>query len=137
MSVERIDESGCAYITMQAYEGQLSDKQLAATGAPMVATDEDNTPLECDECGETPLKQMLLLVEVIDEEERLLALSCEYCGFEPDRASEWEFDIRETETATVHEWICPECGGGEDEYPVWQEYVDVADEHVSEWDETY
>lgn len=112
LGVESIDESGCAFLTISAYDGELTEYKVAATGAPMMATNSNNDPIECYKCNSEPIKRMLLLVEVVDEEQRLLILNCDECGFQPEMSSDWDFKVRETETATIHEWYCPKCSGG-------------------------
>jgi len=137
LGAEYVDESGCALITMVAYDGPLAEYELAATGAPLMAKDDDGDPASCVECGHEPIHRMILLVEVVDEEQRLLALSCDNCGFEPEDASDWEFTVKEKDYATVHEFYCPECEGGEKGYPVWQDYMDLDEDKVTTVDDEY
>lgn len=135
LELERVSEVDIALITMASYEGRLDEYDLCATGASYMATDDDRDPIPCpgDDCEHPYLTQFILMVEMVDEEERMLALTCPECGFEPGESSDWDFAVVERDWCTEHQFRCPDCtyeeGPEEGQSPiVWSEHFDMDDE---------
>lgn len=144
LDVTKVADADLALISLVAYNGEFSDREISSNTASCMARNDDGEPMECQNpfCDHPYTTVCVLRVELVDEEDRLLELSCDECGFDPADASDWTFDIVESERWTEHHFICPACtydgGPNEGEAPiVWAEQFDVQDDDLDTPAEEY